>query len=76
MPNFIQNYNINSFYVCIIFILYNTYKSNLDYINIILYKLYLFNYTSVFISINIIGLYLFLKNLTFEININCSIKYK
>ena len=76
MPNFIQNYNINSFYVCIILLLYNAYKSNLDYINIILYKLYLFNYTSVIISINIIGLYLFLKNLTFEININYSIKYK
>jgi len=70
MPNFIQNYNINSFYICIILLLYNAYKSNFEYINIIL------NYNSIIIIINIIGLYLFLKNLTFEININCSLKYK
>jgi hypothetical protein len=76
MPNFIQNYNINSFYICIILLLYNTYKSNFEYINIILYKLYLLNYTSIIIIINIIGLYLFLKNLTFEVNINFSVKYK
>jgi hypothetical protein len=76
MPNFIQNYNINSLYVCIILLLYNAYKSNVEYINIILYKLYLLNYTSVIIIINIIGLYSFLKNLTFEVNINCSLKYK
>jgi hypothetical protein len=76
MPNFIQNYNINSLHVCIILLLYNAYKSNFEYINIILYKLYLLNYTSVIIIINIIGLYLFLKNLTFEVNINCSVKYK
>jgi len=76
MPNFIQNYNINSLFVCIILLLHNAYKSNYEYINIILYKLYLLNYTSVIIIINIIGLYLFLKNLTFEVNINCSVKYK
>jgi hypothetical protein len=76
MPNFIQNYNINSFYICIILLLYNAYKSNFEYINIILYKLYLLNYTSIIIIINIIGLYLFLKNLTFEVNINFSVKYK
>ena len=76
MQNFNQNYNINSFYVCIILLLYNAYKFNFEYINIILDKLYLLNYTSVIIIINIIALYLFLKNLTFEVNINCSIKYK
>ena len=77
MPNFIQNYNINSFYVCIILLLYNAYKFNFEYINIILDKLYLLNYTSVIIIIiNIIALYLFLKNLTFEINIICSVKYR
>ena len=77
MPNFIQNYNINSFYVCILLLLYNAYKFNFEYINIILNKLYLLNYTSVIIIIiNITALYLFLKNLTFEVNINCSIKYR
>lgn len=76
MPGFIQNYNINSLIVCIILLLYNAYKSNFEYINIILHKLYLLNYTSIIIIINIVGLYLFLKNITFEVNINCSVKYK
>lgn len=76
MPNFIHNYNINSLYVCIILIIYNIYYLNFELINIILYKLYLLNYTSVIIIINIIGLYLLLKNLTFEVNINYSVKYK
>ena len=77
MPDFIQNYNINGFKFCIILLLFNAYKYNFEYINIILHRLYLLNYTSVIIIIiNIIGLYLFLKNLTFEININFSVKYK
>lgn len=56
--------------------MYNIWKSNYDLINIILSKLYLFNYTSFMIVINIIGLYLFLKNLSFEVNIKWTIKYK
>jgi len=71
-----KNYNINSLYVCVILLLYNTYKSNFEYVNIILGKLYLFNYTSVIIIINIIGLYLFLKNLSFELNVKFSVKYE
>ena len=73
MLNFMQDYNlnINIIYVCI-FILISKY----ELIFIVLNKLYLFNYTSFFIIINIIGLYLFLKNISFEINLKFNIKYK
>jgi hypothetical protein len=76
MPYFTQNYNINSLYLCLILLVYNIWKSNYDYINIILSKIYLLNYTSFIIVINIIGLYLFLKNVSFEVNIKCCLKYK
>jgi hypothetical protein len=76
MHEFIQNYNFNSLYICLLLFMYNIWKSNYDLINIILSKLYLFNYTSFMIVINIIGLYLFLKNLSFEVNIKWTIKYK
>jgi hypothetical protein len=76
MPNFIQSYNINSLYICLLLLIYNIWKSNYEYINIIFNKIYLLNYTSFIIVINIIGLYLFLKNVAFEVNIKCSLKYK
>jgi hypothetical protein len=76
MPEFIQNYNFNSLYICLFLLMYNIWKSNYEYINIIVSKLYLLNYTSFIIVINIIGLYLFLTNLSFEVNIKWSIKYK
>ena len=76
MPEFIQNYNFNILYICLLLIMYNIWKSNYEYINIILSKLYLLNYTSLMIVINIIGLYLFLKNLSFKVNIIWTIKYK
>ena len=76
MPEFIQNYNFNILYICLLLIMYNIWKSNYEYINIILNRLYLLNYTSLMIVINIIGLYLFLKNLSFEVNIKWTIKYK
>ena len=74
MPEILQNYNFNGLYICFLLFLYNIWKSNYDYINIFFSKIYLFNYTSLFIIINIIGLYFFLKHLTFQINF--SIKYK
>jgi hypothetical protein len=74
MPEFIQNYDLNSLYICLLLIVYNVYNSN--YINIILNKIYLLNYTSIIIVINIVGLYLLLKKLSFEVNIRCSVKYK
>ena len=73
MPDFIQNYNINGLYVCLLLFVYNIWKSNYEYINIILHKIYLLNYTSLIIVINIVGLYLFLKNLSLEVNINFSL---
>jgi len=76
MPEFIQNYNFNILYISLLVIIYNIWKSNYEYVNIILSKLYLLNYASLMIVINIIGLYLFLKNVSFEVNIKWSIKYK
>jgi hypothetical protein len=76
MPEFIQNYNFNSLNICLLLIIYSIWKSNYEYIHIILSKLYLLNYASLMIVINIIGLYLFLKNVSFEVKIKWSIKYK
>jgi hypothetical protein len=76
MPEFIQNYNFNILYISLLVIIYNIWKSNYEYVNIILSKLYLLNYASLMIVINIIGLYLFLKNVSFEVKIKWSIKYK
>ena len=76
MPELIQNYNFNMLYMSLLVIIYNIWKSNYAYVNIILSKLYLLNYVSLLILINIIGLYLFLKNVSFEVNIKWSIKYK
>ena len=75
MPEFMQNYNINSLYIFILLFLYNIWNSNYEYVNIILGKIYLLDYTSLIIVINIIGLYLFLKNLSFEVNVKWSLKY-
>ncbi len=69
MPEFIKKYNFDTLYICLLLIIYNIWNSNYYYINIILAKLYLLNYTSLIIIINIIGIYLFLKNISFEINI-------
>ena len=80
MPEFNLNYNFNSLYICLLLLIYNIWQSNDDYIyeciNIIFSKLYLLNQTSFIIIINIIGLYLFLNNLSFELNFKWSIKYK
>jgi hypothetical protein len=73
MPEFIQNYNFNSLYLCLLLLFYNIFKS--QYINIILVKLYSYDQSSIIIIINMVGLYLFLKNLTFEVNIKWTIKY-
>ena len=68
MPELIQNYNFNILYISLLIIIYNIWKSNYEYVNIILSKLYLLNYASIMIVINIIGLYLFLKNVSFVKN--------
>ena len=75
MPEFNQNYNFNSLYFLLLLYLFNIWNSNYEYINIVLNKLYLLNYISLMIIINIIGLYLILRNLSFEVNIKYTIKY-
>jgi hypothetical protein len=75
MPEFNQNYNFNSLYFLLLLFIYNIWNSNYEYINIVLNKLYLLNYISLIIIINIIGLYLILRNLSFEVNIKYTIKY-
>jgi len=70
------NYNFNSLYISLLLIIYNIWKTNYEYINIIINKLYLLNYTSLIIIINICGLYLILTKISFEINIKYSIMYK
>jgi hypothetical protein len=76
MPEFIKSYNIDSLYICLLLLIYNIWKSNNALIYTILTKIYLLDYTSILIIINIIGLYLFLKNVSFKINIQCSLNYK
>ena len=72
------NYNFTSLYVCLLLVIYNIWKTNYDYINIniIMNKLYLLNYASIIIIINILGLLLILRKLSFEVNIKYSIIYK
>lgn len=76
MPEVIQTYNFNSLYICALLLIYNVYRSNYYYINIIFSKIYLLDYTSVIIIINLLAVYLLLKNISFEINIKWTIKYK
>jgi len=76
MHELIQNYNFNILYISLLLIIYNIWTYNYEYVNIILSKLYLLNYALLIIVINIIGLYLFLKNVSFEVTIKWSIKYK
>lgn len=73
MINYNKNFVLNGMYAFILIILYNIYNSN--YINRIINQIYILNYTSVFILINIIGLYLLLQHLSFEIKIICTLKY-
>ena len=76
MPEFNQNFNFNSLYVCLLLLLYNIIRDNYNYIIIIYNKICLFNYYSLLIFINIFGLYLILNKLSFEINIKWSINFK
>jgi len=74
MPEIIQKFDFNSLYICILLLLYNIWKSHYQIITFVLNKLYLQNSTLFIIMVNIVGLYLFLKNIHFEINIKISYK--
>lgn len=71
MADYNKNYNFSALYVCGLILVYNTWNS--DYIHFIFNKIYILNYTSLIIIINIFGLYLLLKNTSFEVNIKLSI---
>ena len=80
MPEFNQKYNIQSLSVCFLLLFYqlcisNDYEYYYNLFAMIINKIYLLDYTSFLIVINIIGLYLFLKNLSFTVNIQCSLQY-
>jgi hypothetical protein len=70
MPKFNKNYifNFNGLYIFLLVML----TSNYEFINYII-NINL-NYISLIILINIIGLYLFIKNIKFEINFSISYK--
>lgn len=71
MADYNKNYNFSALYVCGLILVYNIWNS--DYIHFIFNKLYMLNYTSlIIIIINIFGLYLLLKNISFEVNIKLS----
>jgi hypothetical protein len=72
MPEFNQKYNWNSVYICVLILLYNICVSNYEYIQLFIQKIIVCDYISLFLFINIIGLYLFLKNITFEIHFHIS----
>jgi hypothetical protein len=74
MPEFIQKINFNSLYICILLLLYNIWNSHYQIITFVLDKLYLQHSILFIIIVNIVGLYLFLKNINFEINIKISYK--
>jgi hypothetical protein len=76
MPELVKNYSINIVYLLLLAFMYNMYKYNYEYVHIFLTKLSLLNHTSLIIVINILGLYLFLNRLSFEINIRWTISYK
>ena len=76
MPDFHHKYNLNSVYICLLLLIYNICKSNYEYLHVLWNKICLLDYTSFIIIIIILGLYLFLRNICFEVNINFSIKYK
>jgi len=72
MPEF--EYNFSSLYILLGFISYNIITSNYEYIRFIINQILLFNSVSMIFTINIIGIYLFLKNIRFEINFKINYK--
>ena len=73
MSDYDQKYNFSALYICGLILVYNMWQHNYEYIHLIFSQIYVLNYTSLIVIINIIGLYLLLKNITFEVKL--SIKY-
>ena len=74
MPELNNTYNFDSMYIIGIMLLNCVFTSNFEYIKLFISKIMLFNYSSLIIFINITGIYLFLKNISFEINFKISYK--
>ena len=69
-----ESYNFNNILFSTI-IIYYIFTYNYEYIKLFISKIILYNPPlSVIILINIVGIYLFLKNITFEINLKISYK--
>ena len=68
----VYHYNFNSLYICAFLLACHMCHSNFEYINVIVSQLYSFDQYSFIIAINLVGLYLFLKNIQFEVNLKCS----
>jgi hypothetical protein len=75
MPEINQTYPLNSLYIFWILLLYNLFTSNYHYIKLFISKIILFDSISFLIIVNMIGIYLFLKHITFEIHFEISYKY-
>ena len=65
-------FRTNGLHICVLLFAYNLWLANYEFVNILLSKIYQCNYMSVIIIINIIGLYLLLTKLSFEVNIKLS----
>ena len=74
MPEVNKTYSFDSMYILAIILIYIIFTSNYEYIKLFISKIILYNYASLIIFINITGIYLLLKNISFEINLKISYK--
>ena len=74
MPEVNKTYSFDSMYILGIILIYIIFTSNYEYIKLFISKIILYNYASLIIFINITGIYLLLKNISFEINLKISYK--
>ena len=74
MPEVNKTYSFDSIYILGIILVYIIFTSNYEYIKLFISKITLYNYASLIIFINITGIYLLLKNISFEINFKISYK--
>jgi hypothetical protein len=74
MPEVNKTYSFDSMYILGIILIYIIFTSNYEYIKLFISKIILYNYASLIIFINITGIYILLKNISFEINLKISYK--
>ena len=75
MFKYIKECNIKSIFICIIPLLYNIYNYDCHYINLLMNKINILNYTQYTNIFNINGTYFITNNISLELNIKWSIKY-